>query len=224
MELPKDLKDEIWEYCRLNDITDLNAFMVRMLRQGYTTEKYGPTPFKIGQSEPQIVEKEVIKEVEKIVEVPVEVVVEKEVIKEVTVEIEKIVEVIKEVPIEVIREVIIEKQGEETEKWVEKEVIVEKLVEVPVEVIKEIEKIVEVPIEVIKEVEKIVEIGDPKKVKKLEQQIENLKIELELEKNRRLEKKKVEQPKEDVNQRGLLGNVISWVSKSERDKKDLYEE
>ena len=200
MELPKELKDEIWEYCRLNDITDLNAFMVRMLKQGYNIEKYGATPFKVGQKEPEIIEKEIIREVEKIVEVIKEVIVEKEVIKEV------IVEVIKEVPVEVIKEIIVEKIGG----------ITEKRVEIPVEVIKEIIK------EVI--VEKIVEvpIKNDEQVKKLEQQVENLKIELELEKNRNYKPTRTEKPKEE-NSKTPTNNVISWISKSERDT-DLYGE
>jgi|688.fasta_scaffold485121_2 hypothetical protein len=196
MELPKDLKDEIWEYCRLNDITDLNAFMVRMLKQGYNIEKYGATPFKMGQKEPEIIEKEIIREV----------IVEKEVIKEVIVEKEKIVEVIKEVPVEVIKEIIVEKIGG----------ITENRVEVPVEVIKEVIK------EVI--VEKIVEvpIKNDKQFKELEQQVENLKIELELEKNRNYKPTKTEKPKEE-NSKTPTSNVISWISKSERDT-DLYGE
>lgn len=231
MELPKDLKDEIWEYCRLNDITDLNAFIIRMLRQGYSTEKYGPTPFKIGgNSEKEtIVEKivevpvEVIKEVEKIVEVPIEVV--REIVKEIPVEIIK--EVIKEVPVDKIieKEVYItndEQVTELTKRIQELESTPPKVIEIEKEII--VEK--EVPFEVIKEVviERIIEIDDPEKVRKLEQEIENLKIELELEKNRRLEKKKIEQPKEDNGQKNILSNVINWVSKSEREKKDLYDE
>jgi hypothetical protein len=78
MEIPKKIKDEIWEYCRLNDIPNIDDFIVKMIRQGYTAEKFGSTPVGEGG----------VKEVEKIVEV----------IKEVTVD--KIVEVIKEVPIE----------------------------------------------------------------------------------------------------------------------------
>jgi hypothetical protein len=227
MEIPKDLKDEVWEYCRLNDITDLNAFIIRMLRQGYSTEKYGPTPFKIGGNS----EKEVI--VEKRVEVPVEVI--KEVEKIVEVPIEVIREIIKEIPVEIIKEVpvdkIIEKEvyitddeqvTELTKRIQELESTPPRVIEIEKEII--VEK--EVPFEVIKEViiEKIIEVDDPGKVRKLEQEIENLKIELELEKNRRLEKKKIEQPKEDNGQKNILSNVINWVSKSEREKKDLYDE
>lgn len=73
MEIPKKLKDEIWEYCRLNDISNVDDFIIKMIRQGYTTEKFGATPLGFGE----------VKEVEKIVEVireiPVEKVIEKEV-------------------------------------------------------------------------------------------------------------------------------------------------
>ena len=74
MEIPKNLKDEIWEYCRLNDISNIDEFIIKMVRQGYTVEKFGSTP--LGSTE--------VKEVEKIVEVikeiPVEKIIEKEVI------------------------------------------------------------------------------------------------------------------------------------------------
>jgi hypothetical protein len=87
MEIPNNLKDEIWEYCRLNDISNIDEFIIKMVRQGYTVEKFGSTP--LGSTE--------VKEVEKIVEV----------IKEIPVE--KIIEVIREVPVEKIieKEVII---------------------------------------------------------------------------------------------------------------------
>jgi len=81
MELPKDLKDEIWEYCRLNDITNVDEFIVKMIKSGFTSDKYGSTPWEKPAE---------IKEVEKIVEVIKEV--EKEVIKEVIKEVEVVVE------------------------------------------------------------------------------------------------------------------------------------
>lgn len=77
MELPKDIKDEIWEYCRLNDISSVDSFILKMVKQGFTSEKFGATPWDKPAE---------IKEVEKIVEV------EKEVIKEVPVEVIKEVE------------------------------------------------------------------------------------------------------------------------------------
>ena len=80
MEIPKKIKDDIWEYCRINDISNIDEFIVKLIKQGFISEKYGSTP--IGS--PQTVE------IEKIVEVTVdvikEVIVEKEVIKEVPVE------------------------------------------------------------------------------------------------------------------------------------------
>jgi hypothetical protein len=212
MEIPKDIKDEIWEYCRLNDITDLNAFMIRMLRQGYNTEKYGTTPFKIGQKEAEVIEKEVIKEVP--VEIIKEIFVEKEIIKEVPIEVEKIVEVIKEVPIEIIKEVIVEKQVKGKTKTLEKEIIIEKIIEVPVEIIKE----------VVVEKEVFVGTNNDEKVKKLEQQVENLKIELELEKNRNFQPKPKEKVIDNRPQGRGLNNVITWVSKAERDGEDIYGE
>lgn len=67
MELPKELKDEIWDYCRANNITAVDDFTLKLIKQGFTVEKYGATP----------ITKTVEKIVEKIVEVPVEKIVEK---------------------------------------------------------------------------------------------------------------------------------------------------
>jgi len=67
MELPKSLKDEIWEYCRVNNITNIDDFTLKLIKQGFTIEKFGSTP------KTNVVEKVV----EKIVEVPVEKIVEK---------------------------------------------------------------------------------------------------------------------------------------------------
>ena len=69
MEIPKTLKDEIWDYCRLNNITNIDEFTMKLLRQGFTVEKFGATP--------STVEKIVEKIVEKTVEVPIEKIVEK---------------------------------------------------------------------------------------------------------------------------------------------------
>jgi DNA repair exonuclease SbcCD ATPase subunit len=102
MELPKDLKDKIWDYCRLNEITDLNGFIVKTLKKGFDTEVYGLLGNSLNEGEKYLktgivgekqVEIEVIREI--LVEIPVEV------IKEVIVE----KEIIKEVPVEVIKEI-----------------------------------------------------------------------------------------------------------------------
>jgi predicted RNase H-like nuclease (RuvC/YqgF family) len=102
MELPKDLKDKIWDYCRLNEITDLNGFIIKTLKKGFDTEVYGLLGKTLNDGEKHLktgivgekqVEIEVIREIR--VEIPVEV------IKEVIVE----KEIIKEVPVEVIKEI-----------------------------------------------------------------------------------------------------------------------
>ena len=125
------LGDEFLEYCRINNIEDIEKVGKETFQRGFTILKYGETPSgSVGKE--TIIEKEVVKEV----------------IKEVIVEVEKIinVEVIKEVPVEVIKEIVVEK-------------IIEVIKEVPIEVkgdtqviTKEIIK--EVPVEkiVIKEV------------------------------------------------------------------------
>lgn len=85
------LGDEFLEYCRLNEIKDVEKLAKETFQRGFTILKYGETPYGVKGTD-KIIEKEIIKEVvvEKIVEV----------IKEVPVE--KIVEVIKEVPIEIV--------------------------------------------------------------------------------------------------------------------------
>jgi hypothetical protein len=72
MEIPKDLNGEIWEYCRSNNITNIDEFTLKLLKQGFTTEKFGATP--VTKTVEKIVEVPVEKIVEKIVEVPVNVV------------------------------------------------------------------------------------------------------------------------------------------------------
>ena len=44
MEIPKQLKDDIWDYCRANNITNIDEFIVKLIRQGFTVEKFGATP------------------------------------------------------------------------------------------------------------------------------------------------------------------------------------
>jgi hypothetical protein len=76
------LDDEFLEYCRLNNIDDVEKLAKDTFNRGFTILKYGETPFGLK---------------------PTEKIVEKEVVKEVIVEVEKIinVEVIKEVPVNV---------------------------------------------------------------------------------------------------------------------------
>ena len=198
MNIPKKLKKEIKDYCVLNNITDIDAFILKCLKQGVYIEKYGTTPFKIGSSESQIVEKEIIKEVEKIIEVPIEKIVEKEIIKEV----EKIIEV----PVtddEYSKKLQI-KINELSDKIIQLEGLLSK------------EK---------KNVEELLN-SDEGVVIKLQQKIKNLTTQLEIEKNRHYVPPKNENIKDDKSSKFGLRNVISWVSKSERkdDDNDLYGE
>lgn len=130
-------KKEIYDFCMLNGITDINKFIQDCFKQGFDIKKYG----LIGDNTEKIIEY-----VDK--EIPIEVIkyVEKE--------------VIKEIPIEVIKEV--EKEVVQT-VYIEKEVPIEKIVEITKEIpiyitgeTQTIEKIVEKikEVEVIKEVEK----------------------------------------------------------------------
>lgn len=210
MEIPKDLKDQIWEYCRLNDITDLNAFMLKSLKQGFNVEKYGPTPFTVGQKEPEVIEKEVIKEVpvevikevEKIVEVPVEVIKEVEKIVEVTVTDNELIDKLQEELLSLNTKLTttLEEKNEEIE------LLNRKISDLNTEIIQQQE-----------------EFSNNNIVKQLKQQVENLKVELELEKNRNYIPPKKEKIEEPTQRRGVLNNIINWVSKDERDN-NLYGE
>ncbi len=101
----KDNKD-VYEYCRLNGITDINKFIQECFKQGYDIKKYGLIG-NTGGIEEKLVEIEVIRE--KRVEVPVEVIKEVEKIVEVPIEIIKEIPVDKVVIKEVVKEVPVEK-------------------------------------------------------------------------------------------------------------------
>ena len=79
MEIPKKVKEEIWDYCRLNDIPNIDDFILKMVSQGFTVEKYGAAPTAKERIVEKIVEKIVEVKVDKIIEKIVEVPVEKEV-------------------------------------------------------------------------------------------------------------------------------------------------
>ena len=152
LTLNKQNQKDLTDYCKLNDIEDVDKFFQQCFKQGFDIKKYG----LLTENNERVVEY-----IEK--EVPIEVIkyVEKETIREVPIEvikeIEKIVVVEKEVPIEMIVEVI-------------KEVPIEKIVEITKEVpiyisgetqTKIVEIIKEVPIEVIREVEVVKEVEKP---------------------------------------------------------------
>jgi len=160
------------EYCKLNNIEDVDKFISKCYTEGFNIKKYGllgDDSEKIGGIEEKQVEIEVIKEIR--VEVPVEVV--------------KYVEV----PVEIIKEV-------EVIKYVDREVIKE----VPVEIIKEkiVNVIQEIPVPNIDKIGDELEPND--KVKLLQETLQKLRKELtdknsritELEEiNKRLESIKV---------------------------------
>lgn len=205
MKIPKKLKDEVWEYCRLNDITDIDAFILKSVQQGFNIEKYGTTPFKIG-GEPEVIEKEVVKVITATTEV--------EIIKEIPIEIEVIKEVEKIVEVTVTDNELIDKLG------IEKEHLNTKINELSKK-IEGLEKTLE------DEKQKVEELSntDAGVIKALKKEIEILKTEIELEKNRNYQQPKREKPKE--NKRNLrFGNIINWASKEDRDKedKDIYGE
>ena len=100
---------EIYDFCLLNKILDIDGFINKCFKNGFHIEKYGfigedsgktlndgEKDLKTGGIQEKRVEIEVIREIR--VEVPVEVIKE----------VEKVVEVIKEVPVEKIIEKIIE--------------------------------------------------------------------------------------------------------------------
>jgi hypothetical protein len=109
MTIPKNIKNDINQYCKLNNIENVDSFILKVLKNGFDIEKYG----LLNDVTPKIIEKEVEK------------IVYQDVIKEVPVveyiEVEK--------PVEIIKEVIVEKEVEKqipVENQVIKEVIVEK--------------------------------------------------------------------------------------------------
>ena len=182
----------VQEYCKLNNIEDVDKFISKCYVDGFNIKKYGllgDDSRKIGGIEEKQVEIEVIKEIRvevpvevvKYVEVPVEIIkeieviqyVEKEVIKEVPVEIikEKIVNVIQEVPVPNLDNICDKPEP----------IIVEKIVEVVKEV--PVEKIVEVE----KPNDKVLLLQETLQTLKKELSLKNTKIEELENKNKQLE-------------------------------------
>jgi hypothetical protein len=44
MEIPTNLKKEIDDFCKANNIEDIDQFIIKVLKRGFTMEKYGITP------------------------------------------------------------------------------------------------------------------------------------------------------------------------------------
>jgi hypothetical protein len=61
MEIPKQLNSEIQLYCKANKIEDVDLFIIKMIKQGFTIEKYGSEPVinsdvKFNQTTDKIIE------------------------------------------------------------------------------------------------------------------------------------------------------------------------
>lgn len=54
MEIPKQLKNDIWDYCRANNLTNIDEFIVKLIRQGFTIEKFGATPMVSNRVIPEV--------------------------------------------------------------------------------------------------------------------------------------------------------------------------
>ncbi len=198
--------NSVKDYCKLNNIEDVDKFISKCYTEGFNINKYGllgdDSEKTSGIEEKQVeievireirveVPVEVIKEVVKYVEIPVEIIkeveviqyVDREVIKEVTVEIikEKIVNVIQEVPAPNLDNICDKPEP----------IIIEKIVEVIKEV--PVETIVERIVEVEKSNDKSLLLQETLQKLRKELSLKNTRIE-DLEKiNKQLESIRVEQ-------------------------------
>ena len=198
-------------YCSANNIENVDDFVYKCFKQGFDIEKYGFLGKTLNEGEKDlktggIEEKQVIKEVivEKQVEVPVEV------IKEVEKLVEVPVEVIKEIPVEkiVIQEVIKEVP---IDRVIEKEIYITDDTQVNELLLKiqqlgqeistkttEIDTIRQEFSTKTQEMENNFQNTDNNKLQMLQQTITNLNVEIRdlKTKNKELENKLLEQPKE----------------------------
>lgn len=160
----KQIENDIVEFCKINNIEDVDKFKNDCFKTGFNIKKYG----LLGEDSAKIVEVEVIKE--KIVEVPVEVIkyIEKPI--EVIKEVEKIVEK----PVEVIKEVIVPKIEYVKDESSNNELLTK---------IEQLEKDKQLFSTKIEEMEKIFQNTD--KTKQLTETLFNLKTQLD-QKNKRI--------------------------------------
>jgi hypothetical protein len=65
-KLPERLKNEILEYCKLNSIDNIESFIIKLIRQSFTIEKFGENPIFVDKKnrivEPEVIVKEVVVE------------------------------------------------------------------------------------------------------------------------------------------------------------------
>ena len=110
------LKKEFVEYCKLNEIEDVDLFVSKCIKDGLLLDKYGVAPFlPKSQIQEVPVEKEVVKEVIKEVIIEKEVIVEKIVTKEI--DNSQVLDEIELLKKELVgRDLTIKKQKEELDK------------------------------------------------------------------------------------------------------------
>jgi hypothetical protein len=199
----KNIMKLVSEYCKLNSIEDVDGFVKKCFDTGFNIEKYGLLGKTLNEDEKDLKtgivgEKQVIKEVivEKRVEIPVEVIKEVEKIVEVPVEVIKEIivekEIIKEVPVEKI--VTIYDNSSENELFGKIEQLEQNIFHLNEQIESE-RKIFSTKIE---EMENNFQNTDNNKLQMLQKTITNLNVEIrDLKiKNKELENKLLEQPKE----------------------------
>lgn len=82
--LDKQQHKQFKDYCQLNEIEDIDTFIIKCAKDGLTLDKYGIAPFlPKSQIQEVPVEKEIIKEIIKEIPVEKEVIVEKIITKEI---------------------------------------------------------------------------------------------------------------------------------------------
>ena len=121
-------ENDVLQYCKLNNVEDIDLFVTQCFKQGFDIKKYGFLGKTLTEDENPLIN-EVI--VEKRIEIPVEVIkeviIEKEIIKEVPVEVKVIEyvdrEVIKEINVEVPVEKIVTKVEYISDKTSEDELL-----------------------------------------------------------------------------------------------------
>ena len=121
-------ENDVLQYCKLNNVEDIDLFVTQCFKQGFDIKKYGFLGKTLTEDENPLIN-EVI--VEKRIEIPVEVIkeviIEKEIIKEVPVEFKVIEyvdrEVIKEINVEVPVEKIVTKVEYISDKTSEDELL-----------------------------------------------------------------------------------------------------
>lgn len=58
-QLPEKLKTDIIEYCKLNNIDDINSFIVKLIKQSLLIEMYGREPEIIKNKSPEVIVEEI---------------------------------------------------------------------------------------------------------------------------------------------------------------------